>query len=303
MTPTPRRPVRVSNGERRRKAVAHAARRRQFIRVGIPVVTVLVVLVVLVVVKVTTGAGKAKSGQRAANADPGLISMVTGVPAAILDTVGAGSATSQLPQPVKAPALRADGKPRILYVGAEYCPFCATQRWPVIVALSRFGTFTGLGTTTSAGAPEVYPNTSTFTFHGATYTSRYVSFTGVETATNQIVGRNYAPLDKLNASDTALMKKYDAPPYFAQSGSIPFIDFGGRYLTLGGTYAAQVLEGKSHLEIATALSDPKSPIGKGVDGAANVLTAVICELTGQQPANVCTAGGVALGAAELTRVR
>ncbi len=35
-------------------------------------------------------------------------------------------------------------------MGAEYCPFCAAQRWAMVNAFSRFGTFTGLTTTHSS---------------------------------------------------------------------------------------------------------------------------------------------------------
>jgi hypothetical protein len=59
----------------------------------------------------------------------------------------------------------------VLYAGAEYCPFCAAERWALATALSRFGTFTNLGTTASAGGQEYAPNTATLSFHGATYTS------------------------------------------------------------------------------------------------------------------------------------
>ena len=52
-----------------------------------------------------------------------------------------------MPASIDAPALTADGKPEVLYVGAEYCPFCAAERWPVVVALSRFGTWSGLSAT------------------------------------------------------------------------------------------------------------------------------------------------------------
>ena len=61
----------------------------------------------------------------------------------------------------------------ILFVGAEFCPYCAAQRWPLIIALSRFGTFSGLQTTTSSSSIE-YPNTITFTFRSATFTSQYI---------------------------------------------------------------------------------------------------------------------------------
>src|SRR5438270_1263439 len=42
-------------------------------------------------------------------------------------------------QRVSAP-LRQGRKPVFLFVGAQYCPFCAAERWAVVKALSRFGT-------------------------------------------------------------------------------------------------------------------------------------------------------------------
>ena len=39
------------------------------------------------------------------------------------------------------PPLTASGPAQILFVGAEYCPFCAAERWPLVVALARFGRF------------------------------------------------------------------------------------------------------------------------------------------------------------------
>ena len=35
-------------------------------------------------------------------------------------------------------------------MGAEYCPYCAAERWSMIVALGRFGTFSGLQTMRSS---------------------------------------------------------------------------------------------------------------------------------------------------------
>ena len=60
-----------------------------------------------------------------------------------------------------------------------------------------------------------------------------------------------------------------------------------------------MLQGKTWQEIASALSDPSSPIAKQVLAAANVLTAAICDVTGGQPTNVCTAPGVTGAAATL----
>jgi hypothetical protein len=57
----------------------------------------------------------------------------------------------------------------------------------------------------------------------------------------------------------------------------------------------------SHRQIAAALADPTSPVAQAVDGSANVLTAALCEVSGQQPAAVCTAPGVAAAAKTLAK--
>lgn len=262
------------------------------VMVGGPVLAVIVVLAVLIVVKVAAGAGGPKSGQQATAADRSVINAVTSVPASVLNSVGAGAITAR-PKAIRAPALTQAGKPRVLYVGAEYCPYCATERWAVVVALSRFGTFTGLGQTASSPS-DVYPSTATLTFHGATYTSKYLSFTGKEIQGNKVVNAQYAPLDKLSSADQAIVTKYGG------SGSIPFIDIGGKYVVSGASYDPGVLKGKTHAQIAAALSDANSGIAQGVDGTANTITAAICAATNNQPAAVCTSSGVKTAATHLT---
>src|SRR6266542_1300741 len=86
--------------------------------------------------------------------------------------------------PAGTPSLTKAGLPRVVYVGAEYCPYCAAERWPVVIALSRFGSFSNLGLAHSSST-DAFPNTSTFTFHGATYHSQYLGFDGIETETSQ----------------------------------------------------------------------------------------------------------------------
>jgi hypothetical protein len=138
-------------------------------------------------------------------------------------------------------------------------------------------------------------------FHGARLTSKYVSFTGVETTTNQPQGNGYAPLDTLSPADSALVSKYNAAPYVPASaaGSIPFLDIGGTYVSAGASYSPQLLAGKTQAQIAAALKDPKDPITQATGGAANALTAAICQGTGGQPAAVCTAPGIKAAAAKL----
>lgn len=238
------------------------------------------------------------SGAETTAADPALVQGVTSVPAATFDTIGTGGLANPLKPVSPAAPLTADGKPRVLYVGAEYCPYCAAERWAVVAALSRFGTFDGLGQTTSAHA-DIYPDTPTLSFHGSSYTSPYLSFTGYETQSNQVQGTTYAPLDTLSRSDEKVFDTYDGPPYLDQSGSIPFLDVGGRYLTQGASYSPKLFAGLTHAQALSQIRDPSSPLSKSVLGAANTFTASICQLTNGQPAKVCTSSGVTAAAAEL----
>jgi hypothetical protein len=197
-------------------------------------------------------------------------------------------------------AMTENGKPRLLYVGAEYCPYCAAERWAVVSALSRFGTFANLGQTTSSHL-DAYPNTPTLSFHDATFTSRYLVFKGYETQSNQVQGTSYAPLDQLSAADGTIFDKYDFPPYFSSKGAIPFIDFGGKYASQGASYSPQLFAGLTQQKVADQIADPSTDISKSVLGTANVFTAAICQLTKNQPATVCTSPGVTAAAASLPK--
>ena len=155
-----------------------------------------------------------------------VVHAVTTVPASTFNTVGYQHGVTA-PAKIAGTPIRQGGKPLVVYVGAEYCPYCAAERWAVVAALSRFGTFHDLGQTHSSSI-DVYPNTATFSFHGASYSSPYVAFQGRETQSNVPQNGGYAPLDTLTPEQEALIGKYDAPPYVsaANAGSIPFIDFG-----------------------------------------------------------------------------
>lgn len=237
--------------------------------------------------KKSTGTGPIKGRQ---TASASLVKKVTTVPDSVWTKVGAGS-VSGLPKKLPGPPLvTADGKPRIIYLGAEYCPFCAAERWAMVNALSRFGEFSKLQVTTSAanaqnGAPETAPNTPTFSFFGATYTSNYIKFEAVEQENN-----SYGALETPTAEQQQLSTKYDAPPYVqsTDAGAIPFVDFANQYLIAGASYDPLLLHGKTFTEVADAMHDASSDIGKGAVGAANVITATICATTNNKPASACS---------------
>lgn len=243
------------------------------------VVAVVVIIIAVVVGSVIAGrpADKPAAG---AGAGAAALTKLTSLPVATLN--GAAAPTpEQVPTTVAgATAIKADGKPQVLYVGAEYCPFCAIERWALIGALSRFGTFEGITETTSS-SQDALPDTPTFSFLKAKYTSDYVSFKAVETA-----DRDGKPLQTLEGDDKALFTKNNP------KGSIPWISWGGTHATSGATVNGQAFEGKTYEQIITGILDPKSELGKSVLPAANVMTAQICAENGGQPANVCTSAGV-----------
>ncbi len=241
----------------------------------------MVVVALMVVVFLTQDGG---DDGEPPTASAGSIEKLTAVPTAALEAVG-------LPTPPRnvnrlaagTPAVEEDGKPVVLYYGAEFCPFCAVQRWPAVVALSRFGTFEGLEPSTSAPPPEILPNTPTVTFHGSTYTSDYLTLSSVETQT-----RNFRPLETPTGLQRDLFTTYNVEPVTGSNGGIPFMMIGNLYAWAGSQYDPAVLNGLSFDEIVDDLADPASNLGREVGGAANYLTAMICQLTGGQPEDVCS---------------
>jgi len=205
-----------------------------------------------------------------------VISTITSLPASELEQAGSGSANNLIKKISGTPLTGPDGKPDVFYLGAEYCPYCAAERWPMIIALSRFGNFSGLQTTTSSST-DIYPNTPTFTFRSATFTSQYIDFESVETT-----DRNQSTLQAPTSAQQALVSKYDT------SNSIPFVDFGNRYAFAGAMYVPDILAGLTWQQVADALQQTGSPQAKAILGSANLITAAICQLTGQQPAAVCS---------------
>ena len=229
-----------------------------------------------------------------------LIAQVTSVPVRTSEAAGDGGyRVAATPTPVAGPPLAARGKPEVLYVATEYCPYCASQNWAMIVALSRFGTFTGLrtirsSTFNSALIPAVtdqsFPPLDTWTFYGSGYISAYLTFVPVETRSNVLVSRHanplhknsYTTLQRLTPAQQAIFTRYD------KLQAVPFADFGNRYALTGSSFSPGVLEHQTWSQIAAALEDPHGIRGRSILGTVNYITAAICRLTGDQPAAACT---------------
>jgi thiol-disulfide isomerase/thioredoxin len=251
-------------------------RRRQMLAIGAVGVVVLAVIGIIIGLEVSKSTPK----QASTGPLPASVQAKLTVPASVLTAVGAGSTVAPVFKAVSGPPLTANGKPEMLYIGAEWCPYCAAERWAMAVALSRFGTFTPLKGIHSSST-DVYPNTATLDFYRTTYTSKYLVFTPVE---NEDINHNL--LQKPTPAQQALWAKYDPP-----GNSYPFINIGNRFVA-STTYDPQVLQGLSWSQIATDLHNPSSAVAKGAVGSANLFTAAICKITGNAPASVCTAAPV-----------
>jgi hypothetical protein len=244
------------------------ARRRLLVPIA-SVAAVLAIVVALVVVKLTSAGPTASESPAPAS----LLHQVTTVPASVLARVNTGQAATPL-QTVKTPGqpLTIGGKPGIVFVSEESCPFCAAERWPLAVALAHFGTWSHLGMTRSS-ATDIYPGTATLSFRAAHYTSPELALRTTELTDN--LGR---PLQARTALDTKLIGTYDVPPYVNsadQSGAVPFLDIANHDILAGAQYNPQVLAGLSTAQIASQLSNPASPVAKAIDGSANVIITAI----------------------------
>jgi thiol-disulfide isomerase/thioredoxin len=272
-------------------------RRRAFITAG-SVIVVIAVVVAFIVIKLSNNhnnsAGSGGSNSVTGTALPAsVVKDITGVPASTLNAVGTGSVPSfmaadegGIPPLTKISdgALTSGGKPEMLYIGAEFCPYCAAERWAMAVALSRFGTFTTPLRGIHSSSTDTDPNTPTLTYYQAKYSSPYLVFTPVENE-----NRDRDPLQNTTSQQQALWAKYDSSD---GSTGYPFIDFGNKYVIKTPTYDPAVLSGMTWAQVAAALHNPSSQAAQGALGSANYITAAICKMTGDKPGNVCTAPGV-----------
>ena len=247
---------------------------------------VVVVVAVLVIVKVAGGG----SGSGSGTVDQASPPAGTPIPAATLtklqtvpiSTLAAAPANRVIttPQSVNGSSLESDGKPELLFICAEFCPHCAAQRWPLYIALSKFGTFSPQpGRIHSANEDGDVP---TLTFYGTTYTSPYFAFTPVEVDTNKPQGNECAPADA------------DAGPAHPVGGH------EWRYLSVRrlrgekgaprAQYLFTPLENLPFSAVAAQVGNNSSAIGADIDASAAQFISTICgSLSNRQPAAVCSA--------------
>jgi hypothetical protein len=259
--------------------------------------TIAIVLgVIVLVVVAVTARPAARNTIHQASAPAAVVAAVSDVPTAVFDAVGDGPARMGLVAPtVFAPPapVREGGRPAVLYLGAEYCTFCAAERWPLVVALSRFGRFTRLDSVTSSST-SVFPAIQSFTFSGAVYTSPYVALSATEQYSNvRGPGGGFERLgDPPRQDRAALAQAGRVAGAGMPQGTLPVVDVAGIEALATAQLSPAVLASEPLTTVASQLTDPSAPATQAIVAAANQLTAGICTATGQLPAAVCTSPGV-----------
>ncbi len=243
-------------------------------------VSVLVLAVGLVVLFALVVSSAVKppfsTSQIGQQVSPQVYQEMAGVSDATLGAVGRGFNIVP-PRGLNGTALTDNGKPEVLYIGGEYCPFCAVERWSMIIALSKFGSFSNLEYMVSS-ATDTPSSIPTFTFRYATYTSPYITFVAIEEW-----DRAGAVVQTPTSDQEALMKALNP------QGSIPFIDFANSYVVIGAQVSSPtIIGGKNWTQIASQLNQPSSTIGSNLDAAANEMISAICKADGGQPTSVCS---------------
>jgi len=277
-----------------------------WIAVGVVVIVLVVFGVVLATRSPSTPTSSTgdAAGRNPAAAAASVTGPLASIPKSVFDSVGTAGGPASLTVTAKQPKLLSSGKPEFVYLGAEYCPFCAMDRWAMVAALNRFGSFTGLKQITSSSTDSAYQSIPTLSFYGAKYTSPYLVFSPYES--EDIAGQ---PLMNIPTDKQALYSTYDGSnsgtgtKFDGGNAGIPFVDIANQYVSAGapGTYspvaAALQHNGLTYTQIAQAVANPSSAVGtamgaKYLVAEANYLSAGICNVNGNKPASVCSSAGV-----------
>ena len=234
---------------------------------------------------------------------------VTSVPASTLNQIGLGDARNPVTSPnfgisERDGHLTSDGKPEVVTMNIAWCPHCAANSWALAVALSRFGTLTGLREINTGthyckvsqdpcllSPTACFPYTHGLSFFDAGYQSRYISFAAI--VLQDVNGRN---LENPTRREARSIKTFDPQE------STPALDIGGSIAFQGPGYDPGTLAHQTWSQVAGSLTNPHNRVAREVDGLANLFTAAICRVTKGRPGSVCRSRGVRAAADAVLRL-
>ena len=181
----------------------------------------------------------------------------TGTPTDLVNTVGG------FQKDLKGTFIQSDGKITFFYAGGEFCPYCAMERWAIVMALEQFGTFSPL---THIVTPSNEGSIGTYTFVGSSYSSSKIDFQPVE-----LVDTQHNTLQTPSTAQQNLINRYDP------TGSIPLLVISGIYVKVTSGLSLNFNDFKSHTwdQINYAVTNQINPIYSEVTTESNNLVQVI----------------------------
>src|SRR6516165_5439159 len=180
---------------------------RRYIALGL-IIVAIVLLGTIVLVRDNFSPTSSPTTETLNPAPSSLVNTLASVPTTVYDAVGVSSPTAPVtpPRPTtgggNAPLWMATvngaaPKPVVFFYGAEFAPYAAAERWPLVLALSRFGSFGQLGLVQSSPT-TAFAGLSTFTFWQSSYSSHHVALESVERyGTLNPTGARYLRLESL----------------------------------------------------------------------------------------------------------
>jgi hypothetical protein len=266
---------------------------RRYVALGL-IILAIALLGTLVLVRDNASPGSSSTVETFTAASSSLVSSLQ-LPSTVYDTVGVSSPANPV-TPLQSTGSAqlwqssVDGdrtRPVVYFYGAEFAPYAAAQRWPLILALLRFGTFSQVGLMQSS-ATTAFPDLSTFTFWDVGYSSKWLMLQTVERYSSlNPTGANYLTLQAPDARQSAAVSEYSA-----NSDTFALTDVANKFVLSGSAYSPAVLDGLTQDQIAGDLANPAAPLTQAVVTAANEITATICAVDGQKPGAVCQSRGV-----------
>lgn len=165
------------------------------------------------------------------------------------------------------PLKKQNKKILVYFLGAEYCPYCAAERWAIVNALKYFGKWEILEEEWSAEKDEKYLNIPTFTFKNSNYQSTKIMFIGKE-----IADRNFNKFDKeLTGEDNDILDMYNPDQI------IPFLLIDGQFMQAGTGINPNLLQNLTHVDIYREIEKNNSEVRKAIENETNRIAALICK--------------------------
>ena len=158
-----------------------------------------------------------------------------------------------------------NGKKLVYFMGAYFCPYCASERWAIREALKIFGDWKNSEYDKSAESDEKYLNVPTISFHKSNYSSKYVEFQSMETA-----DRYFNPINQEQEDSYDVLENYNPDQI------IPFLLIDGQFMQVGSGINAKIIEGMDHKDVEKELSIADSKIGSEIRKESEYITALIC---------------------------